>query len=237
MSAPATVTNAKNAIVFALCSLHVCMKTRTTPISETKTQALVRVLSAVTHGYTRLCTGSVPRERLASLASKFDSQSGIAHTKAQRVMNRRAGRANTLFAAYYPPEQYLVSDERLRWILLATEGEGLEGETMTPAIDRPVWLDYQLCRHNDLGEVRWTWRRMRAEMAQLYAELRDDLARRRYHEVARMFERLAHQPGFHGVRSQSRELFAFATSRGYRGPIPHLYFVQKMVHGRPLLIE
>jgi hypothetical protein len=198
------------------------MKTRATPISETKTQALVRVLSAVAHGYTRLCTGSVPRERLPSLVSKFDSLHGIAHTKAQRVMNRRAGRANALFAAYYPPEQYLTSDERLPWILLATEGEGLEGETMTTVVDRPAWLDYQLCRHNDLGEVRWTWRRTRAEMAQLYAELRDDLARQRYNEVARMFERLAHQPGFHGVRSQSRELFAFERSGIPRTDSPSL---------------
>ena len=119
---------------------------------------------------------------------------------------------------------------------LATEGSGLEGERLTHEVERPVWLDYQLCRHNDMGEVRWTWRRTRAEMTQLYAELRDDLAQRRYAEIRRMFERVAHQPGFHGVRTQAMQLFSFAVSRGYDGPIPHLFFVQKIVHGRPLVI-
>ncbi len=36
------------------------MKTRTTPIATTKTQALARVLTSVTHGYTRVCTDNSP---------------------------------------------------------------------------------------------------------------------------------------------------------------------------------
>ena len=76
-------------------------------------------------------------------------------------------------------------------------------------MDRPVWLDYQLCRHYDAGEVRWTWRRTSAEVAQLYAELGEELARRRYGEVARTLQRIANQPGFHGVRTQSETLFEF----------------------------
>lgn len=232
MSAPAAVTYANSANAGSIRR----MKTRTTPISETKTAALVRVLSAVTHGYTRLCTGSVSPQRLSSLVSKFDSLYGIANTKAQRVVNKRAGRANTLFAAYSPPEQYLAKDEKLPWILLATEGDGLEAEQLRHVLDRPVWLDYQLCRHNDMGEVRWTWRRTHTEMTQLYAELSEHLAQQRHGEIGRMLDRISHQPGFHGVRAQAMRLFSFAVSRGYRGPIPHLFFVQKIAHGRPLAI-
>lgn len=212
------------------------MKTRTTPISQTKTQALARVLASVTHGYTRICTGTVPPDRLAALAAKFDVHYGIAHTKGQRVVNKRAGWANTLFVAYSPPDEYRVENERLPWMLLATPGEGVETERWQEVRDRPVWLDYQLCRHNDAGEVRWTWRRTLAEVAQLYAELGEELARRRYGEVARTLQRIANQPGFHGVRTQSAALFEFATNRGYEGELPPLFFVQKVAHGKPLAI-
>jgi hypothetical protein len=84
----------------------------------------------------------------------------------------------------------LVVGERLPWILLATEGDGVESERWTPVADHPVWMDYELCRHNDAGEVRWTWRRTKAEMTQLYAELGEDLARKRYGKVKRRHPRL-----------------------------------------------
>jgi hypothetical protein len=108
-----------NSGVFGGVLLYDFMKTRVTPISQTKTQALARVLASVTHGYTRICMGTVPPERLSALAAKFDALYGIAHTKGQRVMNKRAGRASTLFAAYAPPDEYRVENERLPWMLLA----------------------------------------------------------------------------------------------------------------------
>jgi len=49
-------------------------------------------------------------------------------------------------------------------------------------------------------------------------------------------QRIANQPGFHGVLAQSAALFAFATSPGYREPLPPLFFVQKIAHGKRLLI-
>jgi hypothetical protein len=213
------------------------MKTRTTPIANTKTQALARVLTSVTHGYTRVCTGTVPRERLPRLAAKFDRLYGIAHTKGQRVINKRAGRANTMFAAYSPPLEYLGVNERLPWMLLATDGDGVEAETWLDVYERPIWLGYQLCRHNDAGEVRWSWRRTKTEMTQLYAELGEDLARRRFDEVKRTLERVANQPGFHGVRVQSKALLEYASARGYGGPLPHLFYVQKASHGVPLALS
>jgi hypothetical protein len=86
------------------------MKTRTTPISQMKTQALARVLASVTHGYTRDCMGTVPPERLPALVAKFDVYYGIANTKGQRVVNKQAGRANSLFLAYAPPDAYRVEN-------------------------------------------------------------------------------------------------------------------------------
>jgi hypothetical protein len=151
-------------------------------------------------------------------------------------MNKRAGRANTLFVAYAPPDEYRVDNERFPWMLLATPGEGVETEHWQDVRDRPVWLDYQLCRHNDAGEVRWTWRRTSAEMGQLYAELGEYLARQRHDQIGRTLQRIANQPGFHGVRAQSAALFRFAISRGYNGELPQLFFVQKVPHGKPLAL-
>ena len=212
------------------------MKARTTPIAGTKTEALARVLAAVTHGYTRVCSGLVPREKLVRLATKFDVKYGIGHGKGQRIINRRAGYANILFAAYSPPAMYLAVDERLPWTMLSTPGDGVDEETWTDVIDRPVWLDYELCRHNDAGKVRWTWRRTKAEMEKLYAELGEDVARRRFDDVAQTLHRVARQPGFHGVRVQSRALIEYVQRRGYQGPVPHLYYVQMVSHGTPLLL-
>ena len=121
-------------------------------------------------------------------------------------------------------------------MLLATPGDGVETERWQDVRDRRVWLDCQLCRHNDAGEVRWTWRRTSAEMTQLYAELGEEVARRRNGEVARTLQRIANQPGFHGVRTQSAALFEFATNRGYEGELSPLFFVQKVAYGKPLAI-
>lgn len=60
-------------------------------------------------------------------------------------------------------------------------------------------------------------------MTQLYAELGEDLARRRYGMVEQALRRTANQPGFHGVRAQSYALVEYARARGYAGEVPRLY--------------
>jgi hypothetical protein len=212
------------------------MSARTTPISPTKTQALARVLSAVSHGYSRLCMGTVIPEKLTRLVSKFDRRYGIADTKGQRVIRKRAGLASTQLTIFAPPDEYRPLEGRLAWILLATPGEGVEEECWTDVQDHPIWIGYELVRHNDAGEVRWSWRRPKVELTALYAELGEDLARHRYGMVQRTLERIAHQPGFHGVRAQSQALVDYAVRRGYQGPLPHLFYVQKVGHGRPMEI-
>ncbi len=98
-------------------------------------------------------------------------------------------------------------------------------------------MDYELCRHNDAGQVRWSWRRTKAELTQLYAELgEDDLARKRYGSVEKTLRRVANQPGFHGVRAQSYALVEYARARGYTGDLPQLYCVSSVPHGTPLCL-
>jgi hypothetical protein len=37
-------------------------------------------------------------------------------------------------------------------MLLATPVDGVEAERWVDIVDRPVWLDYQLCRHKEFGD-------------------------------------------------------------------------------------
>jgi hypothetical protein len=209
---------------------------RKTPISSTKTEALARVLAAVSHGYSRVCSGFVLVDKLEGLIGKFDVKYGIADSKGQRAVSRHNDRASTQFAVYHPPPEYAVADGRLAWILMATPGTGVEDEHWTDAPDRPIWLGYELIRHNSAGRVRWSWRRPKSEMRDLYAELGEDLTHHRYGMVERTLQRIANQPGFHGVRDQSKALYQYARDRGYAGPLPHLFYVQKVGHGLPLII-
>lgn len=151
-------------------------------------------------------------------------------------MNKRAWRANTLFAAYAPPGEYRAENERLPWMLLATHGEGGEAERWLDVMDRPVWFDYELCWHNDAGRCvgrgdghRPKWPNCMRNWVRILRG--NDTA-----QVARTPQRIANQPGFHGVRSQSMAVCPFATGRGYEGPLPKSFIVQQVAHGKHLLI-
>jgi hypothetical protein len=55
--------------------------------------------------------------------------------------------------------------------------------------------------------------------------------------IKAMLERLANQPGFHGVRTQTWELCQEARRRGYEGELPFVYYVQKVNHGERLFLD
>lgn len=206
-----------------------------TPIARAKTAALSRVLDSIPKGYGHYTAGVCPVAKAAALARKFHERYGIGCTPAQRITRKRKGEANTLLVLYWPPEATEVA-----WLLLATAGRGLvwEQETLRAVTDAPhlVWLGYELVRHARRGQTVWTWRRSKAEMADLYALLAEQLNRRHSAAVADTLARIARQPGFAGVREQSWALCQFARSRGYGGELPHLFYVQKVGHGDRLAL-
>lgn len=71
-------------------------------------------------------------------------------------------------------------------------------------------------------------------MAELRALLAHQATQRHYVALAETLERIARQPGFHGVRAQSWALFQEAGRRGYAGPFPQLFYLQKVSHGERL---
>ena len=204
-----------------------------TPIASSKTAALARVLDSIPKGYTLYIHGEVKPEKAHALAQKLHQRHAIGATPAQRITRKQYGLANALLVMYYPPDAQTV-----HWLMLFTPGQLESHEQLHDVTDkkkRLVWLNYELVRRPETGgKTSWTWRRTKAEMADTYALLNQQLRQHHYATVADSLQRVANQPGFHGVREQSWALLQHARSRGYTGELPHLYFVQKVGHGERL---
>jgi hypothetical protein len=205
----------------------------TTPIAHSKTVALARVLDCVPKGYHRYTCGTVTAAKAEGLARKFHALYGIGCSPAQRLTRKSKGLANAVLVMHWPRDA-----DRVEWLLLATDGNGLERETLRTVEEKPHlnWLGYEMVRHASLGRTAWTWRRTRQEMADLHALLAHQSGRRHYAALAETLERIARQPGFHGVRAQAWTLFQEARRRGYAGELPRLFYVQKVRHGEPLAL-
>jgi hypothetical protein len=205
-----------------------------TPLSLSKTAALSRILDSVPKGYCRYMSGTVKVAKAVALANKFHTLYGIACSPAQRLARKSKGIANALLVLYWPEG---VDD--VHWLLLATHGTGLESERLQLFDEKPRlnWLGYELVRHSTHGRASWTWRRPREEMAELHELLAYQGNCKHYKAIEETLERIARQPGFNGVRTQSWSLFTEARRRGYNGPLPHLFFLQKVSHGERLMLN
>ncbi len=205
-----------------------------TPIARNKTAALARVLDSIPKGYHRYICGVVKPEKAELLARKLHERHAIGATVAQRITRKKHGRANALLVMHYPEGAQLVA-----WLMLITDGELDAPEQLREVTDKPrlVWLGYELARYANRGRTSWTWRRTKAEMAELHALLAEQLNRHHHGAVAETLQRIARQPGFHGVREQSWGLFQEALRRGYSGQLPMLFYVQKTNHGTRLMLE
>jgi hypothetical protein len=204
-----------------------------TPIARSKTAALSRVLDTIPKGYCRYTRGTVSVSKAEAMARKFHLRYGIGCTPAQRVTKRKRGLANTLLAMYWPD-----GCQQVEWLMLVTDGEGMEGETLLGVADKPrlVWLGYELVRRPERGRTAWTWRRPSSEMSEQYALIAEQCKKREVNSLRDLLQTVANQPGFHGVREQSKRLFEEARRRGYVGDLPPLYYVQKVSHGERLRV-
>ncbi|RQZ60259.1 hypothetical protein [Burkholderia sp. Bp9004] len=202
-----------------------------TPIARSKTAALARVLDSIPKGYDRYAQGSVSASKAEALARKFHLRYGVGSTPAQRVTKRKHGLANALLVLYWPEDC-----QQVEWLMLATDGQGMDGEKLHDITDIPrlLWLGYELVRRPERGRTAWTWRRPASEMAEHYALIAEFSNKRQSNSLRALLQRLANQPGFHGVREQSKRLFEEARRRGDIEDLPHLFYVQKVSHGERL---
>lgn len=203
----------------------------TTPIARSKTAAMARIVDCVPRGYTRAISGRVAASKARQLAQKFHTNYGIACTPAQRLTRKGKGFANCVLVMYWPE-----GAEWVEWVLLATEGAGVETEAWRPLDTRPrlQYLGYELVRHNEARGIRWTWRRPKEAMAEAHAVIQDLANRKQWESLGAYLQALAHQPGFHGIRAQTWQLCQSAKAKGYPGETPLLFYVQKTAHGDPL---
>ncbi|NKA35758.1 hypothetical protein GO300_03830 [Ralstonia solanacearum] len=204
-----------------------------TPIARCKTAALARILDSVPKGYERYISGTVKADKAQALARKFHALYGIGCSPAQRLTRKGKALANTVLVLYWPR-----ATEQVEWLLLATDGSGVERESLRAVGETPRmnWLGYELVRHSAHERTVWTWRRPKQEMAELHALLAFQAGQRHYAALAETLERIARQPGFHGVRAQSWALFQEAGRRGYVGLFPQLFYLQKVDHGERLTL-
>jgi len=202
-----------------------------TPIARSKTAALARVLDTIPKGYCRYTHGIVSANKAEQLARKLHHRYGVGCTPAQRVTKRKRGLANTLLVMYWPE-----GCEQVRWLMLATDGDGMDGEKLLDIADKPrlVWLGYELVRRPERGRTAWTWRRPSSEMAEHHTLIAEFSNKRYVNSLGALLQTIANQPGFHGVREQSKRLLEQACRLGYAGDLPYLYFVQKVSHGERL---
>ncbi|AMO38794.1 hypothetical protein [Thauera humireducens] len=201
-----------------------------TPLSTNKTAALSRTLDGVTRGYFRYIAGTIAADKVLSLARKFHDLYGIGCTPSQRITRKNKGLANSLLVLYAPEGAALAE-----WLLLVSPGNGpvTEREKLRDVTAKPrlTWLGYELLRHRERCTARWTWRRSKAEMTELYQLFDVQLHKHDHGPLSETLARIARQPGFHGVRVQSWTLFQHARERGYRGELPYLFYVSKVSHG------
>ena len=204
-----------------------------TPIASSKSAALSRLLDSIPKCYSRYTSGTIKADKVPGLAQKFHERFGIGCTPAQRITRKKHGQASCLLIVFCPPDA-----AQAQWLMLATDGTGLEMETMRRVTDKPrlQWLGYELVRHPHKDTTRWTVRRSSAEMAEHYALLAELQSKHHTGAVGELLQRLANQPGFNGVRTQTWELFQVARQWGYEGELPHLFFQQKITHGERLLL-
>jgi hypothetical protein len=204
-----------------------------TPIARCKTAALARILDSVPKAYQRYTSGTVSATKAVALANKFHARYGIGLSPAQRLSRKTKGLANAILVMYWPD-----GADQVNWLLLATDGTGLESEKLRLVDEKPRlgWLGYELVRHSAHGRTSWTWHRPQKEMADLHALLAHQANCRHQKAIEETLGRIARQPGFHGVRTQSWALCQEARRRGYSGPLPHLFFVQKVSHGDRLAL-
>lgn len=203
-----------------------------TPIARSKSAALARVVDSIPKGYSRYLIGTIPAAKASALAVKFHRLYGIGCTPAQRITRKAHGLASCLLVMYWPE-----SAERVDWLVLATDGVGLEAEAKSlhhVIKNRLLWLGYELVRRPARGMTAWTWRRPKEQMRALHTLLAEQLGRHHHAAVGDTLARLAHQPGFHGVREQSWRLFQLARARGYPGDLPFLAYLPKVSHGERL---
>jgi hypothetical protein len=202
-----------------------------TPVSKSKSAALSRLLDSIPKGYHRYTCGTIMAEKVPALARKFHVLYGIGDSPAHRSVRKKRGIASCLLILFFPEDA-----QTAQWLMLATDGKGLESEVMHSVTDkkRLVWLGYELVKHPHKGKARWTFRRDSVAMADDYALLAELMGKHHMTAVGELLQRMANLPGFHGVRSQVWSLFQEARARGYDAELPHLFYMQKVSHGERL---
>ncbi|MES2682144.1 MAG: hypothetical protein V4650_01380 [Pseudomonadota bacterium] len=179
----------------------------------TKTDTMRLMLLHVSRGYFYWTSGEVEASRALPFAAKMADQYGADIDRNRRARAREAGQANAVLFMY--PAR---NSTKLKWWLLATEGEG-EVRRREKMLDtrftgqRLTWSPgYEVAPMTKQGRQRpaWSWRIKPEEMRDWCARLRQAARSTDPTAMQQAIWSMFRVPGFASARSQVGHLLAYA---------------------------
>lgn len=180
---------------------------------------LQRIADYVRKGYIYSTSGTIAAKKVGDLGQKFHSFYHCFASKNQRMLTKKAGRANCTLLFYIPKISEIDAETVVQWTLLFTAGDSVAHklEKLTDATNPKTKITHhnlelvQLPRPGQATPA-WTWR----FDAKHYEHLRDTViamskvTRGQTSALEDFLETLAKTPGFAGVRHQVKQLFKLA---------------------------
>lgn len=180
---------------------------------------LQRIADYVRKGYIYSTSGTIAAKKVGDLSEKFHSFFNCFASKNQRMLSKRAGRANCALLFYTPHIAEIDADTQVHWTLLFTAGDSVafKLEKLSDATNSKTKITHhnlELVQLPRAGQATpaWTWR----FDAKYYEHLRDTviamskIGHGQTGPLEDFIETLTKTPGFAGVRHQVKQLFKLA---------------------------
>ena len=180
---------------------------------------LQRITDYVRKGYIYSISGTIAAKKVGDLGQKFHSFYNCFASKNQRMLTKKAGRANCMLLLYIPHMVEIDADTLVQWTLLFSPGDSVAHKLEKPS---DATVSKSRIKHHNLELVQlprpgqatpaWTWR----FDAKHYEHLRDTviamskIGHGQTEPLEDFLETLAKTPGFAGVRHQVKQLFKLA---------------------------
>lgn len=171
----------------------------------TQTSFLRAIQQSAGNGYFHYATGTVKPDKLIGFLKKMSGKYEVNLSPQQAWRAGKKGKARTKLFLFAP-------DENFRWVLMATDGEGIvhQDETLKDLRLKKYRLQvlgYELIRQQKKdGKHGYTWRIEREKESYLQDELTRAIRNKNDLEIRSQIERLNRLSSFAGVRKQRKRL-------------------------------
>lgn len=192
-------------------------------IFEYKTDFMRSVQNLVARGFTHYTTGTVVKEKFNAVAQKLKTQYQTEMTSQQRWRARKKGLATTHFLSF------ILNDQEVFFILLATDGQGdiHEFEKLKDSSKKEQRIEitgYQLLKMPRKGApASWTWKMTDQTFNFWRKRLKRAIRWKSKKFINQCVYSLSRLPKFHAIRQQGFQLIQYAKAdwkRSYKSSEP-----------------